>query len=133
MRRLLFLLFVCFRSRSIQGDLYETKRIIDSKQQELVDLLYLNETSINNENKNRKLVATIPCVKCLDLKYCSIINNRMIEERYFPMSSDTAATAKLGACKVLEDLGERIYGEIFGPSLPFRDSPTCRGNFTISL
>ncbi len=73
------------------------------------------------EDVNRNLASTPVCVLCSNLKYCRALNGLLIQEVYLPGNPD-----KLGTCTVYEDLGERMYSEIFGIGKTFRDSDQCR-------
>lgn len=61
------------------------------------------------------------CVICRGLEYCPALNGLLIQEVYYPESN-----AKLGTCHIIDQLGERMYNEIFGIGRTFRDTPQCR-------
>ena len=75
----------------------------------------------------RKQANPAQCVKCHDLKYCSVINGYMIEEVYISKAYSSAAEiAAKGTCTVFEALGERMNNELFGVGKTFRDNSQCR-------
>lgn len=91
-----------------------------------------NENDNENEkNKKRLLLPDINnppdgvdsaiCVICRNLEYCTALNGLLIQEVYYPESN-----AKLGTCHIIDQLGERMYNEIFGIGRTFRDTPQCR-------
>jgi hypothetical protein len=63
----------------------------------------------------------IVCVTCSGLQLCNILNGYMVQEVYYPDNPQF-----LGTCKVIEQLGERVYSEIFGVGKTFRDTQQCR-------
>jgi len=65
-----------------------------------------------------------PCTVCRGLSACSILNGFMVEEVYYPNN-----LLYLETCKVLESLGKRMEGQIFGTGRTFRDTPQCRCEF----
>jgi hypothetical protein len=108
------------------------------KVEELNNLLFPNVSSIIQQtlvtkedgngslestllNVNRNLASTPVCVLCSNLQYCKALNGLLIQEVYLPGNPD-----QLGTCRVYEDLGERIYNEIFGIGKTFRDSDQCK-------
>lgn len=65
----------------------------------------------------------VKCSFCpTTMKYCSILSNKMIQEKYLPKNTNVKET-----CKVFESLGKRMSDEVFGPGRTFRDTPHCRG------
>jgi len=105
---------------------------------ELQELLFPNPSDIlqivggDVEQEHRYLAKRsqanpAQCVKCHDLKYCSVINGYMIEEVYISKQYSSAAEiAAKGTCTVFEALGERMSKELFGVGKTFRDNDQCR-------
>ena len=65
------------------------------------------------------------CVRCLGLSTCRVLNNKRIEETYYP-SELTGSGGNANTCTILEELGNRVALEVFGTGRTFRDTPTCR-------
>jgi hypothetical protein len=61
------------------------------------------------------------CVTCNGLDYCKVLNGLLIQEVYYPQSN-----SQFGTCFIIDDLGKRLYNEIFGVGTTFRDTPECR-------
>ena len=86
----------------------------------------------NETNVHRQLVvrATDPdpkCPKCQGMVYCNVLNGYMVEEVYVSKQYFVdSAVQTVGTCSVLEALGKRMYGEIFGKGKPFNDDSQCR-------
>ena len=113
----------------------QTKEIINSQQnkkKELQKELEISFLSKNNEittqrnllpdiNKPPAGVENAICVICRGLEYCTALNGLLIQEVYYPQSN-----SKLGTCHIIDQLGERMYNEIFGIGRTFRDTPQCR-------
>ena len=59
------------------------------------------------------------CIRCLDLEYCTVLNNKYIEDTYTP-----GASHYHGSCKNIEDQATRL--DIFGHDRSFRDTSLCR-------
>ena len=59
------------------------------------------------------------CIRCLDLEYCTVLNNKYIEDTYTP-----GASKYQGSCKNIEDQATRL--DIFGTDRTFRDTTLCR-------
>jgi len=101
----------------------------------LTDLLFPNRHSPATESETetvasiRNLVATqapplpflVVCETCTGLVNCPVLNQYRIEEVYLPNN-----LAQKGTCTVLDQLGGRVKGEVFGPGRTFRDTPQCR-------
>ncbi len=66
------------------------------------------------------------CVKCIGLETCRVLNNKRIEEMYYPIELMGSAGSDANTCTILEQLGNRVSGEVFGTGRTFRDTPTCR-------
>jgi len=108
--------------------LHELKKILFP---DLAHELTKLEGNASHSNLRSLLVRGIDysaqCPKCNHLKYCSILNNYMVEEVYINRLFATAEEInEKGTCTVIEQLGRRSYGEIFGNGKPFRDEPQCR-------
>lgn len=96
---------------------------------EIVDMLMVPQSI--SSGSHRKLTSTLPppadldtsgpCSTCSGLKYCSVLNSFILEERYY----DTPQP-DVGSCQIIEQLGERMSGEIFGVGATFRDTVQCR-------
>lgn len=64
---------------------------------------------------------SVQCSNCQGLDKCSVLNGKLIEERYY-----ASINLKYGTCVILESLGVRMDEEIFGKGRAFRDTPQCR-------
>jgi hypothetical protein len=127
----LFVVVVCLLSSSGFG--------VDSSSENLQanryrDLLFPNRSNLTPTRLgggSRKLLPDINsppsgvddaiCAICRGLEYCTILNGFLIQEVYYP-----ASNSQLGTCSIIDDLGKRMYNEIFGTSRTFRDTPQCR-------
>jgi hypothetical protein len=98
-------------------------QVSSEKHLKMTDYLFPNKT-MNHHSRILKdpYTTTVPCVICRSLSYCSALNNLMVQENYYPDNLDL-----LGACYVIESLGERMSSEIFGLGKSFRDTLECRG------
>lgn len=65
---------------------------------------------------------SINCFVCSNLNYCRALNALLIQERYYPGDVVTDS----GTCGIIDNLGKRVQGEIFGNGRTFRDTPLCR-------
>lgn len=116
---------------------YENKAYEKYKKKEKVlELLFPNRTATGEHfntdslRSSRKLPIDkgvyskndTSCIICRGLSYCSVLNNKLIQEVYLPKN-----TAFLETCHVIESLGSRMYSEIFGEGKTFRDTAQCRG------
>ena len=71
------------------------------------------------------------CTECQGLKYCNVLNNKRIEEEYYPESLvGSGGNSGQNTCLILDKLGERIKEhpnyKIFGNGRTFRDTPVCK-------
>ena len=92
---------------------------------------YLNELMMSpaaNHDHRRLLIPppadldmSGPCSVCSGLKYCSVLNGLMVEERYY-----ITPQPAVGTCAILESLGSRMADGIFGVGQAFRDTAQCR-------
>ena len=66
----------------------------------------------------------VRCVKCTaaQVPTCNILRDRIVQETYYPDLSSTY-TAK---CEIIDQLANRLSGEIFGNGRTFRDTAQCR-------
>lgn len=132
-----FLIFYspCYTTSDHSESLSERKRKLHQLKNILFpDLIHKHNHKETNTSQShirslliRGIDYTAQCPKCNNLKYCSILNNYMVEEVYINRLFATAEEInEKGTCTVIEQLGRRSYHEIFGDGKPFRDEPQCR-------
>ena len=93
--------------------------------------LFPNNTAMRQALSRRRLAISKPAYVASDvscsfcpadkMKYCRILSGLMVQETYLPKD-----TSRKEICTVLEALGARLSGEIFGNGRSFRDSADCR-------
>jgi hypothetical protein len=110
-----------------------TRSAYEEHREQLTDLLFPNQTMRSPKHYLRELAifketptGSEPCVTCSALTYCKALNEKIIEEKYYPNNLENAET-----CNVLEAVGKRLSKEIFGNGRTFRDTPQCRGKISV--
>jgi hypothetical protein len=63
----------------------------------------------------------VTCSTCNGLDICTVLNDLLVEERYYPV-----VNIDFGTCTIIEALGVRMSEEIFGVGKTFRDTTQCR-------
>jgi len=111
----------------------------DDALHQLERYLFPNKTAKRQAVSRRRLAITKPAFVSDDvacsfcpadkMKYCRILSGLMVQETYLPKD-----TSKKEICTVLEALGARLSGEIFGNGRAFRDTADCRSkNFPVTV
>ncbi|KAJ1432965.1 hypothetical protein B484DRAFT_18384 [Ochromonadaceae sp. CCMP2298] len=105
-----------------------TKSAYDEHRDQLAEILFPDQTVSASPKHLRELAifketptGNEPCVTCSSLTYCKALNEKIIEEKYYPNNLENAET-----CNVLEAVGKRLSQEIFGNGRTFRDTDQCR-------
>mmetsp|Transcript_28145 Transcript_28145/g.28433 ORF Transcript_28145/g.28433 Transcript_28145/m.28433 type:complete len:206 (+) Transcript_28145:150-767(+) len=106
-----------------------SKYVEDVKKLLYPDELY-NHKALNGSLRRlvvRPLDSEPNCPLCLNLQYCKILNGYMVEEVYISKQYYVGSEVDTkGTCVVIEALGKRSFGEIFGEGKPFRDDSQCK-------